>query len=301
MTSLKDQYRILGLEPDATISEVKKAYRHLAMVWHPDRFSDPELRAKAGDRLSAINQAYEAICQDLGGDPSPQHVVRVAAESFQNEKESNGKEPGGYSKSALWLLAGLAVALFLWLSQQDSNPPSAGVGEPPVFPPEDISALRIPSSSPPRACPLWISSDTSIFATSGPDSLVRRVSIEQMRSSRYRDYDLLQQRSVYGFRLNGSIRNQTQGRIWIRRLVAGFVDREGNLVGDYTCSFPRFSGLSSTEPPCRLEQWNLQPGYVTDFVLKIPDSEVPSVARKDVVSLRVGFCDRYERGPGIYP
>jgi len=33
-------YEILGLEPGASQAQVKRAYRQLVKIWHPDRFLD---------------------------------------------------------------------------------------------------------------------------------------------------------------------------------------------------------------------------------------------------------------------
>jgi hypothetical protein len=37
----REHYHALGLEPEASLTEVKRAYRTLAKAWHPDRFSRP--------------------------------------------------------------------------------------------------------------------------------------------------------------------------------------------------------------------------------------------------------------------
>src|SRR4029450_1330293 len=38
----KDYYRTMGLHPEATDDEIRRAYRRLALEWHPDRKSgDP--------------------------------------------------------------------------------------------------------------------------------------------------------------------------------------------------------------------------------------------------------------------
>ena len=62
MPDLERYYEILGADPGSTPEEIKQAWRDLAQVWHPDRFSANErLRQKAQDKLKEINEAYEAL------------------------------------------------------------------------------------------------------------------------------------------------------------------------------------------------------------------------------------------------
>lgn len=66
MNNFNRYYEILDLEPSASLLEVKQAYKDLASVWHPDRYShNPRLQKKAEDKLKEINQAYEKICTNL--------------------------------------------------------------------------------------------------------------------------------------------------------------------------------------------------------------------------------------------
>ncbi|MCY7284043.1 MAG: J domain-containing protein [Cyanobacteria bacterium CAN_BIN43] len=58
---ISHHYKILELEQGASQPEIKRAYRDLAMVWHPDRFSNPRMQQKAEARLKQINAAYEFL------------------------------------------------------------------------------------------------------------------------------------------------------------------------------------------------------------------------------------------------
>src|ERR1700730_14801927 len=63
MDDLLQCYRILELDPGASLEETKRAYRELTRVWHPDRFAnDVRLQNKAQEKLKQINLAYEQIC-----------------------------------------------------------------------------------------------------------------------------------------------------------------------------------------------------------------------------------------------
>ncbi|KAL5395310.1 hypothetical protein PMIN06_004809 [Paraphaeosphaeria minitans] len=54
----KDYYKILGIEKDASESEIKKAYRKLAIVHHPDKNPDDET---AHQRFQEIQEAHETL------------------------------------------------------------------------------------------------------------------------------------------------------------------------------------------------------------------------------------------------
>jgi len=53
----KDYYEILGVAKSASAADLKKAYRRLALKWHPDRNKSSE----AEKRFKEINEAYEIL------------------------------------------------------------------------------------------------------------------------------------------------------------------------------------------------------------------------------------------------
>jgi len=54
----KDYYKILGVDKDAGDNEIKKAYRKLAIVHHPDKNPDNE---EAAENFKEIGEAYETL------------------------------------------------------------------------------------------------------------------------------------------------------------------------------------------------------------------------------------------------
>ena len=55
---MRDPYQVLGVSPDASDEEIKKAYRRLAKKYHPDL--NPGDKA-AAQKMQEINAAYEQI------------------------------------------------------------------------------------------------------------------------------------------------------------------------------------------------------------------------------------------------
>ena len=59
----KDLYQILGVDKNADEETIKKAYRKLALKYHPDRYAtatDAE-KKEAEAKFKEINHAYEVL------------------------------------------------------------------------------------------------------------------------------------------------------------------------------------------------------------------------------------------------
>lgn len=64
----RDPYKVLGIESSASDEEVKKAYRRLAMKYHPDKLEGmgEEIKRNAEKQFREINEAYETIKRARG-------------------------------------------------------------------------------------------------------------------------------------------------------------------------------------------------------------------------------------------
>ena len=83
---IQDPYKVLGLSPGASDEEVKKAYRKLAMKYHPDRNPGDENAAR---KMQEINAAYEQI-------KNPEKSARQEYDPFRGSSDSSDQ----YQKAA---------------------------------------------------------------------------------------------------------------------------------------------------------------------------------------------------------
>ena len=54
-----DYYQILGIKPEASLSEIRAAYRRLALKWHPDK--NPNNIEEAKRYFQEVSAAYEVL------------------------------------------------------------------------------------------------------------------------------------------------------------------------------------------------------------------------------------------------
>lgn len=58
---MKYYYQILQISPKASSDEIKKAFRTLALQFHPDRVQDSGLKLQAAEKFKEISEAYEVL------------------------------------------------------------------------------------------------------------------------------------------------------------------------------------------------------------------------------------------------
>ncbi|EPS59952.1 hypothetical protein M569_14852, partial [Genlisea aurea] len=83
LSKRKDWYKILGVAKTAPVLEIKKAYKKLALQWHPDK--NTENRAEAEAKFQEIAAAYEILGDD----------EKRARYDSGEDVEGNGMSSGG--------------------------------------------------------------------------------------------------------------------------------------------------------------------------------------------------------------
>ena len=62
MKQLKNYYQVLGLKQDVRQEEIKRAFRRMASLYHPDH--NPQNPKEAEEKFKEINQAYEVLSDE---------------------------------------------------------------------------------------------------------------------------------------------------------------------------------------------------------------------------------------------
>ena len=70
--NLEKYYKVLGLDTNATLRQIKRRYRELALKYHPDRCTDKKTAEK---KFIKIVEAYEMIIKFRKEDPEPEETV----------------------------------------------------------------------------------------------------------------------------------------------------------------------------------------------------------------------------------
>jgi len=88
----KNYYEILGLSKDSTDADLKKAYRKLALAFHPDKNKTPG----ASEAFKAIGNAYAVLSDegkrrryDLYGSDEEQQTARSSSSSFVESSDDS--------------------------------------------------------------------------------------------------------------------------------------------------------------------------------------------------------------------
>ncbi|KAI9089570.1 hypothetical protein K1719_029175 [Acacia pycnantha] len=85
-SSVKDSYKTLRIQPGASESEVKKAFRQLALQFHPDVCRE----SNSGVQFHQIIEAYDIVMENLRGAENRSEMHGGGGDEDGGNNESNG-------------------------------------------------------------------------------------------------------------------------------------------------------------------------------------------------------------------
>ena len=95
---MTDPYKVLGVSPDASDDEIKKAYRELAKKYHPDNYVNNPLSDLAAEKMKEINEAYDKIVSDRRNGYSGGYS--------SGSSSTSGSSANGFSKAREYIFNG---------------------------------------------------------------------------------------------------------------------------------------------------------------------------------------------------
>lgn len=93
---MKNYYEVLGVSEQASTQEIKKAYRKLAKIYHPDVVKDNEEKTK---KMYAIQEAYECLGDEENRKKYDKARLREK-EGFRFESRTGKNTATGSTKGA---------------------------------------------------------------------------------------------------------------------------------------------------------------------------------------------------------
>jgi len=85
---LSNYYRLLGLNIDASLEDIKKAYRQKARLFHPDINHEPD----AKDKFILVTEAYEFLVANYGKLGHDDEAYRQAMEDWRKYRQNRSRQ-----------------------------------------------------------------------------------------------------------------------------------------------------------------------------------------------------------------
>ena len=95
--AINDYYEILGIQSNASIDDIKKAYRKKARLYHPDINPDPD----AKDHFISITEAYEFLIANYQKIKTDDQLYQQAMDDWRKYRQDRSRKRASvYARSS---------------------------------------------------------------------------------------------------------------------------------------------------------------------------------------------------------
>lgn len=113
----KEALRTLGLDEDATLDDIKAAYKETVQILHPDRFANnKKLQDRATEQFKNLQEAYEFLTSEKGSRGAASGKTRSRGEAAGKVRSTSGYSAADEIEARL---AGIAAAKTQLVAQRD--------------------------------------------------------------------------------------------------------------------------------------------------------------------------------------
>ena len=113
----KEALRTLGLDEDATLDDIKAAYKETVQILHPDRFANnKKLQDRATEQFKNLQEAYEFLTSGKGSRGAASGKTRSRGEAAGKVRSTSGYSAADEIEARL---AGIAAAKTQLVAQRD--------------------------------------------------------------------------------------------------------------------------------------------------------------------------------------
>ncbi len=113
----KEALRTLGLDEDATLDDIKAAYKETVQILHPDRFANnKKLQDRATEQFKNLQEAYEFLTSGKGSRGAASGKTRSRGEASGKVRSTSGYSAADEIEARL---AGIAAAKTQLVAQRD--------------------------------------------------------------------------------------------------------------------------------------------------------------------------------------
>ncbi len=103
---MNNPYKVLGVNEGASQDEIRTAYLKLVKKYHPDKYSDSDLKELANEKLVEVNEAYELLSKKSTADSATRNADTYGGYYTGTGSSYSGPNAGEFTRARAFINQG---------------------------------------------------------------------------------------------------------------------------------------------------------------------------------------------------